>query len=245
MLKQAWRSYWASLHPRYLRKAYDSGVMFQIIYWLVIYPTIMGLVNKNSHEMYAVMAHGFVRIIPFFIMAWSDINSKYLMPKVMYLSPMKEQDREEYIKNVLFVKIGMTVFLGLCIEVIWGLCTGFDLRKVLVMGTMNLSMGVATYISQQALKKKNHWLNNIVILCVIIAIFSVAILEVGAEKSLAIFLNWFILIATTGLLIIDIWIVRNDYQTTVVHASEYELAFKVLGKVEPKEVKFDLFEKKE
>ena len=41
MLKQAWRSYLASLHPRYLRKAYDEGKLFWLLYWLIIYPTMM------------------------------------------------------------------------------------------------------------------------------------------------------------------------------------------------------------
>lgn len=261
MLKQAWRSYIASLHPRYLRKAYDNGDLFWVFYWFVIYPVIMGLVNDDSAEMYDLMALMFMRMIPFMIMGWSNINSKFLMPKRMYLSPMKEQEREEYINNVLLIKIGMTVLLGVCIEVVWGIFTEFYLGKIVVMVAANLSIGIAAYISLEALGKmnrkirtivqdktdntKNHWVNNLVTITAIATMVSIAILEVGAEENLANFCNWFIAIAAIGLLMLDIFIIRDEYKATVALAGDYELAFKVLGKVEPKEVKFDLFQKKE
>lgn len=51
MLKQAWRSYLASLHPRYLKKAYNSGATFMLIYWFVIYPSIMNAVTDSWNFM--------------------------------------------------------------------------------------------------------------------------------------------------------------------------------------------------
>ena len=129
MRKQAWRSYIASLHPRYIRKAYDNGSLFWVFYWLVIYPVIMGLANDNMSEFYDLMARMFIRLIPFMIMGWSNLNSKFLMTKMMYLSPMKEQEREEYINQVLLIKIGMSVFLGVCIEAIFAIFAGFHIGK--------------------------------------------------------------------------------------------------------------------
>lgn len=239
MLKQAWRSYLASLHPRYLRKAYDNGAIFPLIYWFVIYPLIMNAVSDNI-EFYNVMALMFMRMIPFMIMEWSNINSKYLMPKAMYLSPMKAQERDEYIKNVLFIKIGASVLLGICIEVVWGIFTGFHIGKVLIMVLANLSIGVVHLIS---VKRKGINLWAMVIAILIMAF--IAFLEIGAEESLAAFCNYFVVIAAIILPILDIRIIQKKYQATIVHAGDYEVAFKVEGKVEPQQVKFDLFAKKE
>ena len=79
----------------------------------------------------------------------------------------------------------------------------------------------------------------------IMVMVSIGILEIGAEESLAIFCNWFIVIVTLVLLALDILIVCTEYKATIALVGDYELAFKVQGKVEPVEVKFDLFAKKE
>ena len=239
MIKQAWRSYLASLHPRYLRKAYDNGAIFPLIYWFVIYPLIMNATTDNV-DYYVVMAYMSMRLIPFLIMGWSSIGSKYLMPKVMYLSPMKEQEREEYIKNVLLIKIGVSVFLGLCIEVIWGFFTGFHIAKVIVIVFVNLSIAVAHLVSD-----KNKGTNTFAEIVALLVIMSIVFLEVGTEGSLTILCNWFIVIAVTLLLILDIMIIRKKYLATIALAGEYEVAFKIEGKVEPQQVKFDMFAKKE
>ena len=74
---------------------------------------------------------------------------------------------------------------------------------------------------------------------------AIAILEVGAEESLALVCNWYIVVAVMVLLILDIVIVRKEYRATITLASDYELAFKIRAKEEPQQVKFDLFAKKE
>lgn len=237
MMKQAWRSYLASLHPSYLRKAYDKGGFFMLIYWFVIYPMIMNATTDNL-DYYVIMAYMLMRMLPFLIMNWSNIGSKYLMPKVMYLSPMKEQEREEYIKNVLLIKIGVSLFLGLCIEVIWGLFTGFHIAKVVVIVFVNLSIGVAHLVSD-----KNKGTNTFAEVMAVLIIVFVVFLEVGTEGFLTVFCNWFIAIAVVLLLILDIVIIRTKYYATILLAGEYEQAFKIEGKVEPKQVKFDLFAK--
>ena len=259
MRKQAWRSYIASLHPRYIRKAYDNGSLFWVFYWLVIYPVIMGLANDNMSEFYDLMARMFIRLIPFMIMGWSNLNSKFLMTKMMYLSPMKEQEREEYINQVLLIKIGMSVFLGVCIEAIFAIFAGFHIGKIAAMMVANLSIGIASYISLETLGKmdrkihtivkdktdntKTSWANNLVIGAAILIIGAIAILEAGAEDSLTVFCNWYVVIAMIGLLVLDILIICKEYKATIALTGDYELAFKILGKVEPKNVKFDMFEK--
>ena len=239
MLKQAWRSYLASLHPRYLKKAYNSGATFMLIYWFVIYPSIMNAVT-DSLEFYEVELLMLMRMIPYLIMGWSNINSKYLMSKAMYLCPMKEQERKEYINYVLLIKVGVSVLLGMCIEVIWGIFTGFHIEKVIIMLLVNLSIGVANYI---ATKKKG--LNYFVIIIGIITMIFIAFLEIGTEGSLTGFCNWFIALSIVVLPVLDIILIQKKHRPTIALAGEYEIAFKVGGKVEPKQVEFNLFTKKE
>lgn len=239
MMKQAWRSYLASLHPRNLKKAYEKGALFQLVYWFVIYPLIMNAIN-DTFEFFELMLLMFMRMMPFFIMEWSNLNSKFLMPKAMYLSPMKEQEREEYIKDVLLIKIGVSVLLGMCIEVVWGIFTGLHMSKVIIMVLVNLSIGVAHFISVK--KKGTNIFAEVVAFLIMLFI---AFLEIGAEESLAIFSNWFILIAMIVLVVLDMEIIRKKYRMTIAYAEEYEVAFRVEGKVEPKQVKYDLFAKKE
>ena len=239
MMKQAWRSYIASLHPRYLRKAYDNGAIFPLIYWFVIYPIIMDAVT-NEPEFYDLVPRMVMRLIPFLIMGWSNINSKYLMPKAMFIAPMKEHERMEYINDVLIIKIGVSVLLSMGIELVWGMFTEVHVGKVFLMPLAVLSMGIETYIQT---KKKG--INVTVLSLSLILMVLVGMLEIGAEGSLVPVSNWFILITVIILPVLDVLIVKKKYKDTIARAGDYELAFKIEGKVEPQQVKFDLFANKE
>lgn len=259
MFKQAWRSYLASLHPRYLRKAYDEGKLFWVLYWLVIYPTIMSCVSDNP-EIFEVIYLTMFRFTPFFLMAWSDIGSKYLMTKMMFLSPMKEEERKEYIKCVLFIKIGVSLLLGIFVEVMISIFYPFSMLRVVVLAIMNISIGIATYISLDAFGKmdkkiyaivkekvtttKGRWMNTFITFFAMVVAALVSILDIGAEAGLAIFCKIFIGVMTILFMGLDVKIVCSHYKATIALAGDYELSFHILGKVE-KKVKFDMFEKKE
>ena len=239
MFKQAWRSYLASLHPRNIRKAYDKGMIFPLIYWFVIYPLIMNATTDNI-DYYNVMALMLMRMIPSIVLGWSACGSKYLMSKAVYLSPMKMNERKEYIKNVLLIKIGTTVFLGMCIEVVWEFFTGFHIGKMLVIMLANLTIGIAYLVTGE--KKEGNIFSKVMAILLMVAI---AFVEVGTEGSLTTINNVFIVIAVIILPVVNIIIVRKKYDATIAFAGNYELAFKIEGKVNPQQVKFDLFAKKE
>lgn len=259
MLKQAWRSYLASLHPRYLRKAYDEGKLFWLLYWLIIYPTMMRFAT-DSLEAYEVIDLVVFRIIPYFLMGWSNMNSKYLMSKMMFLCPIKEEERQEYINYVLLIKLGVPLLASVLIEAIYSVFYGFSVIKIFIIALMTLSIGIATYVSLETFGKfdkktyaivkdktdntKYHWLNNLVLIAALMVIGAISILDVGAEESLAFCCNVFIVAMTILLVIMDVIMVRGEYKATVALAGDYELSFRILGKVE-KQVKFDLFQKKE
>ena len=155
MWKQAWRSYVTSLHPRNLRKAYDDGKLFWLLYWLIIYPTIIRLGNNESLEIYEAIYLTAFRFLPWCLMEWSDIGSKFLMTKMMFLSPMKEEERKEYMNCVLCVKIGVSLICSVLIDVICSLFYGFSTLKMMILLVMILSIGIAKYISLEAKIAKN------------------------------------------------------------------------------------------
>lgn len=259
MWKQAWRSYVTSLHPRNLRKAYDDGKLFWLLYWLIIYPTIIRLGNNESLEIYEAIYLTAFRFLPWCLMEWSDIGSKFLMTKMMFLSPMKEEERKEYMNCVLCIKIGVSLICSVLIDVICSLFYGFSAMRMMILLVMIFSIGIAKYISLEAFGKmdekiygivkeksihiKSKWINSAVCFFACMVIAFISILDIGAETSLAVFCKIFIGVMTLVLMVLDIKIVFSQYNATIALASDYELSFHILGKVE-KKVKFDMFEKK-
>lgn len=242
MLKQAWSGYLTSLHPRYLRKAYDEGRLFGLFYWVIIYPIIMQAVT-GQEEYYDIGFVVTIRLLPFGISMWSDMGSKYLMPKLMFLSPMKETERREYVNHVVFIKIGMTVFYSICGELLLSIFYDFNIFRILIIVFMNFSLALAIYISAETSDKK-YRVNDIVKVGSGLTIIAIALLTLGATESLASFLKIVIIITTIAVVIMDIIIILKEYKGTIIHAGNYEMAFRIPAK-EDKQVKFDLFQKKE
>ena len=258
MFKQAFQSYLASLHPRNLRKAYDEGKLFWILYWLIIYPNLMRFATGES-EIYEVVYLLMIRLIPWGLMAWSSIGSKFLMTKMMFLTPIKEEERNEYIRCALFIKIGVSVLCSVFIEIICGIFYGMSLLRIIVLAIMNLSLGIATYISLDVMGKmdekiydiikdrlsntKVRWVNTLAIFLASVALAFVSVIDIGAEANLELFGKIYVGITIIFLIVLDIIIVRSQFKATIALAGNYELAFRILGKVE-KPVKFDMFEKK-
>ena len=258
MLKQAWHGYLASLHPRYLRKAYDDGKLFWIFYGIVIYPVMMQVIT-GQEEYYDISFLVMTRLFPFMFMMWSDIGSKYLMPKAMFLSPMKEEERKEYINHVIFIKVGMTVIYSICVELFLGLFYSFYIWRFVIITFMNFSLALSSYIfidsmgkidektysivKEKAGNKNLHWLNKIVEICSSATIIMIALLSMEISEGVIFFFEILIPIITIVVMILDIIIVLSEYKATLALASNYELANKLIVK-EEKAVKFDLFANK-
>lgn len=259
MMKQAWKSYLASLHSRNLRKIYHNGEWLFWLYWLVIYPAIIGMTSEDTTEYVRTMYTILIRLIPFLIMEWSNTNSKYLMTKMMFLIPMKEEQRKEYINDVLVIKIGVSSLCGMIIEVVYSIFYGFSFWRMILISIANVSIGISSYISVETFGKldekryailqdkigikkthRMHWLAHF---CSVMVIAALSILDIGAEESLAFVCKLLIGIMVIGLVIFDIRTIQREYQATIALAGNYELAFRIPGKVEKPE-KFDLFAKK-
>lgn len=243
MLKQAWRSYLAALHPRNIKKVKENGNQFLIIYWFLVWPLISSL-GDNEHRIQFLCM--FLRVLPFLIMTWSNISSRFLMTKEMYLCPMKREEREKYVNYVLCFKIGVPVLVGLVFEIIWSIATEIHIFRSIVMVFIYVSIGIAVYICLDTLEQTNRriswgrigkdgkikwaWMN------LISFIYGVMIL-VGFEDYdltplMDVVSGIFIGVGLVLIVVFDILIIRLQYKQTIDQAQNYEYAFNVKGKVE-------------
>lgn len=255
MLKQAFRSYLSALHPRNIKKL-NNGNGFWSIYFLFIYPMLMTLTQGD--EFLKAFWFIMIKMMPFGLMLWSNVESKFLMPKAMFLCPMKTGERKEYINYVLLIKIGIPVLFSIVIELVWSMFCGFQPLQMVVIVFMHFSLGISTYICVDELgrndqniplaerdkegKSKRAWSNVILLL---LGVFTLAGLEmVDLTIGMSMVSGVIIAIAVAIALILDIRIIATQYDSTIESAGNYENAFRILGKVPTNDnVEFDIFKK--
>lgn len=246
MLKQAWRSYLASIHPRNIKKAKEKGYLFTSFFWFFVYPSIIAA--NQEEEMAEVILMSAFRFMPFLMLAWSNGNSPFLMSKAMFLAPLKENERRAYVKAGLVIRIGMSVVLSLVIETILSIFYGMNVFRFCVLVFTHFTLVIAFHISfsQPHGKGKTssqiHWVNIMTIIFAIFGVYACSILDVGAEASLAIFCKVLIGIMVAGYIVFDYIVIRKGFDATVALAGNYELTFRIERKVE-KTVNFSVFSK--
>lgn len=251
MLKQAFRSYMASLHPRNIKKVKSTNA-FWLVYWLFVWP---GLIGSTNEEVGADFFYLSTKMIPFMIMTWSNISSRYLMTKQMFIAPMKKEDRKKYVNYVLYLKIGFPVFIGFLMEVIYSCLFGFNWYRTFVQTFIYLCVGIAMYVcidgtgwadrnitwGRKGTDGKMKWalMNMIVFVWGLLALAGLEANDTPAQMDILanILVNGGLLIFA----IFNILIIRNQYKDVIEQASDYEESFRILGKVP--EVKYDLFAK--
>lgn len=252
MLKQAWRSYLASLHPRNIKKVKGSSNAYWIIYWIFIWPMMMTTWNDETGNSTIYLI---TKMIPFLIMSWSNISSKFLMTKEMYLCPMKSEERERYINYILYFKIGFPVFVGLLIEIVWSFFIGFHVFRTLAMVFIYFSVGIAIYICLDTVDQTNRrvtwgrtgrdgkvkwaWMNLISFVYGLMIMFSFENTDLTVQMD--ILSGVFIGVGLILMSIFNVLIIRMQYRETMEQAQNYEYEFKVIKKEE--NVKYDLFAK--
>ena len=255
MLKRAFRSYLSSLHPRNFKKLTNNNGGFWLFYWVFIYPLIVSGSNPNfPHFMWFTM----IKMFPFFLMGWSSMSSRFLMPKAMFLCPMKEEDRREYINAVLVMKIGFPVLVGIVIELLFSLYYGFKPLQIIAIAFVHFSVGIAMHIcfegkgkndqiiSQARIDKNGKtrwaWMNVVLMIWAILLLAGFEVIDMTSA------MDWWsgiaIGVSLVAFVIFDIAIVATQYRDTIVQAGNYELTFHVLSKVPTNEtIEFDLFKK--
>lgn len=234
MWKQAWKSYLSSLHLRNWKSARRKFDIMDFI-WL------LWLWNPGRDVEAGVFF--LMKMIPFIMIVWSNMVTKLSMPKVMFLTPMRAEERKEYIQKLLFFKIGIPVAVGVVLHVIYGTFYGMYVLGILASALAQISFGIGIYVCSELRGRadryiryavrdkdgvpKDAWLNW---LCIIVS-FVLALMLSFSSWDMS-FAGWtFLALSLGGILIIDIAIIKTRYKDTMKDICDYEITFDVLGKV--------------
>lgn len=146
MLKQAWRSYILSFHPDNMKERLSKRMrsIYRFLLFLIILLSING--DRNAWVT-------FLHLLPLMIMNWGAMGGGIRLEKKMFLSPMKQQDRENYIRYLLLLKIGSPIFLGFLIEIIRSFVVGIDMWGSIGKLLCYLFAGIGTFIHADAIDK--------------------------------------------------------------------------------------------
>ena len=252
MFKQAWRSYLTSLHPRNYKKI-KGGALFGVwLYWIVISP-LLNSISKGSEAIEQSWFYA-ITFTPYVIMWWSNLEHKLQIPKQMYLLPMKLSQRAEYVKYLLFIKIGFPTLVGVILHVIYGFVYEFELFSIFACMIAKISFGIGMYVCSELRSKYDRYIRYAVRqkdgtgtdaclnwMCMIYsAIFHInatfievaAEVETAGENSICSIVLWYIIlfIPLIPMIIMDIAIIKTRYHASIVDVCNYEEAYNVLGK---------------
>ena len=253
MTKQAWRSYIASLHPRNLKKVNNDNhaQFFNLMWWLAIYPSIIAGEGRDSEIHWGVyMLYLTAKFLPILFMSWSNMCGRLPMPKMMYMAPMREEDRYAYIKSLMMIKITVPMGLSLVLLLIWNCFFEISVIQIVAILFVDLSIGIGDYVCSTLVNKHNRrivaamhnkegevkdaWLNNIVVFASMVVLvvlestdFRGGIMDLdGSTFGVIVFV-----LILIGLLIGDIVIIKTRYKDTLDNLCNYEITHSVLGKV--------------
>ena len=255
-MKQALRSYLASIHPRNIKKLKEVGFASYVYFFVFgIYALVAILPGQTVNDW--VFTYAFL-LIPMFFMSWSDMTSRYLMPKPMFLCPMKEEERKEYIRCVLKCKIGAPMILGIVIYMIYSIDYGFSIWKLAFLLFMYFSAGVAGYMAYEYRSIKgekapfqvkmedgkliNSWAGSFVPFA---TIFGIAVIVLAEDYSPEIIQRIFPIYILLGgvllvsLIFVDIEIIKNHAPYILKNVGDYERNFKIqVKKTVPQKFEF-------
>lgn len=246
MLKQAFRSYMASLHPGNYRKVKDKSISLTWIYWLIINPTLhdWGFDGGATEH----ISFYIVNLTPYFLMWWSNLGQKLYMPKQMYLLPMTASEKTEYISYLLMIKIGFPTMIVAILHVIRGCIYGIELFRIFACTLAVFSFGIGMYVCSTLRSKfdryiqyavrgedgtgKDAFLNWMCMIYAAIYHFIASAAEISVAEGESIWgVAFFYLAPLMIMIIMDIAILKTCYKGTIIDAWNYEESFQVLGKV--------------
>lgn len=246
MLKQAWRSYLASLHPRNYKKVKDPTMVLIWIYWLIISP----IINDFDHNGEAAEQISFyiANFTPYFLMWWSNLGQKLYMSKQMYLLPIKKIEKTEYVRCMLMIKIGFPAFVTIILQIIRGCIYGIEVFRIFSCTIAVISFAVGMYVCSTLRSKfdryiryavrgedgtgKDAFLNWMCMIYSGIYHFVACVAEISiAEGESMLGVTFFYLVPLSIMIVMDIVILKTRYEGTIADAWNYEESFNILGKI--------------
>lgn len=237
MLKQAFRSYLTTLHPRSRRKRKVESkdfirtfIIVWIFWWVFSDVTIFWLI---------------IRATPLFLIQWTNLGIGTYMGKAMLLCPMRQETRKKYINYMIGLKIGCPVVLGFLLEFIWSMVYGFDICRSFVLLISYISYGIAENIHIHCIDKMDNrvlkakkdtegnvkwsWLNFSVSFVVLFMVINYGLTEIEGIQGQ--FYKITTLIGSVYLMIMDTVIFCTQYKDMLDEVTDYELAFYIPGRL--------------
>lgn len=233
MFKQAWSTYWKSYNPKKLKV--DNSKVQPIDFFWGVYLII-------AVQNFGVKFYIIAKVIPLALMLWNNVVGKLYMPKAIYLSPMGEKGRKEYINSLLLIKLGVPTIANIVLHIVYGIWYDFSLLACLASAFAQLSLGIGMYVCCEMRSKydryiryavpgkdgtgKDAWLNYF---CMIVGMLGSIFCGISPEEGIGVLIFQVSLLVI--LLIMDIAILKSRYQVTIDYVCNYEEAYNVLGKV--------------
>ncbi|MBQ3118774.1 MAG: hypothetical protein IJC10_03320 [Clostridia bacterium] len=246
-MKQVLHRYLQSIHPRNIKLLMKDNKpsFFLMIWWFMLYPFILNQGKKPSEEAIQTTVHLAIRLLPLLLMSWSNIAGRIPMSKAMFLAPLKEAERKEYIKNTLYVKIGIPMLLSLILEILLAFFYQTNAIQIFVVEFAMFSMGLGEYLCCHLINKHDRHIDRAFVdkdgqvKEAVMNIMNVALgyfLFIGLEytdftPSMRIFDEVVVISLLLLMLVFDIRILKTRYQSTVDTISNYERYFLIKGKV--------------
>ena len=181
-------------------------------------------------------------------MLWNNVVGKLYMPKAIYLSPMGEKGRKEYINSLLLIKLGVPTIANIVLHIVYGIWYDFSLLACLASAFEQLSLGIGMYVCSSLRSKydryiryavrgedgtgKDAFLNWMCMICSgIVHLFAIGVEADIATGESIVEMIFFYLLPILPMIIMDIAIIKTRWLWTVVDTFTYEENFNVLGKV--------------
>lgn len=232
MFKQAWYTYWKSLHPRNLKRLENKAFGLVILFLYVIIPVLLTGVSDNIDTLYT-----FTKFIPLFVLKVSDIDNGIRLQKAIYLTPMQKEERQNYINALLAIKIGVVVILAIVLDLLWGIAYGSGIKDVVTNTIIYGSIGIANCVGvgiigkdikeatktmQKIGQEQAGWnlANDMVGILLILGFVPV---NTGIYADYLFGIHPVVLAGCIFLLFADYKIMKVNYQTMLRAAGEYEI----------------------
>lgn len=237
MWKQAFRSYLATLDPKTKSKTKENPKEF-ILSFIILCIFVRAFSDAGIVQI-------LTRAIPVFLVKWSNLEIGSNMSKAMLLCPMKQEQRKEYIHDMLGLKIGCPWILGMIIEMAWSIAYGFDIQRTILLAIIYISYGIAEVIHIDCIDKMDNkivagkkdangnvtwaWQNFSVSYVAMILLLDYAYTELQGLAGT--FDNIISLVGSIYLVIMSIVILCTQYKSMIEETTDYELAFHIPGRL--------------
>lgn len=236
MLRKVWLDYLEGFRWSKIRAFYNFNRAWVFIYMLTMLPFIV----QNNHEE-IILVEYYLTVIPILLGFHTMAIIPLRLPKQMYLCPMGMEERQQYLKQMFWVRLVMPILLGMVLSTIGVLAGRFEWLYVgkLLFGLLSFMIaGSITYFPGSVMdrdndKEKEHFtdkrlkgLKTIGMIGQVTGLIY-AVLLIFQVGDTDMWIRYLSDILVLPIIISDLWTLR--YLSTVLELNvDYENAYEVL-----------------